>query len=227
MADKSTTTPSEESQPKPRSRFVEARERFATRLYWWADTHLRWLWRRLGSYCNCRRDILSEEGIREEYRVRIGRTRAWLYEAQEAGVMAGQSGDRWVVARSTSMRIPFTHAHVGSLDVLCACGGWIPVNAHPGNFEPTGDTLRWADRGIRRMLMSQTFRSASSAERKIDQITGSESRIRSWLRWGLDVVLVVVTLIAVCGPSSIPESGPFTGPEVLPRQSDSTDAPAP
>lgn len=226
MRDESLTTAAEKSQPKPPSRFVETRARISEKLVHWADHNLRWLWRRLGSHCNCRRRLLSQERIRESYVVRLGRTPTH-YDVARADAMAAKGQDRWVVVRSGSTSVPYSGLRLGFVDVLCSCGGWIPLNADPPNFEPSGSTLQWTDPGMRRMLLAHTYRSVSSAERRIDQIVSRESRIRSWLRWGLDLVLVGVTLFAVFGTNSTPESGPPVDPGAPPGQSAQTDAPAP
>lgn len=226
MRDQSLTTAAEGSQPKSPSRLVETRARLSEKLFHWAEHNLRWLWRRLGSYCNCRRRLLSQEGIRESYVVRLGRTPTH-YEVARADWAAAKGADRWVVTRGGATRIPYAGALVPFVDALCSCGGWIPRNVRPSDLESSGDTLRWTDRGMRRMSMAHTYYSVSSAERRIDQIVSRESRIRSWLRWGLDLVLVGVTLFAVLGTNSTPESGPPADPGAPPRHSVQTDAPAP
>ena len=220
------TTPSEESQPTRRSRFGEARERFATRLQWWADEHLRWLWRRLGSYCNCRQDILSSEGIREKYLVRIGHART-SYDVERANLFTPKSSERCVVLRHEMVRFPYTRRFFASTDVLCSCGGWIPTTAHPGDWNVSGESLRWTDHGIRRMINAHAFHSVSSAERRIDQITGREGRIRNWLRWGLDLTLIAITLFAVLRTSSTPAPATPVDPATPPNPAAQTDTPAP
>ena len=141
------------------------------------------LWRRLGGYCGCRREVLEPQGLFESAPIWLGLKRK-NYRVDVAGPWTDSDSQSLVVRRDmTIVNHLMGRTESYSLALLCTCGRWVPAGLSAGpsaadQVQP-GSALR-----RQRTLTVRRFSSINLAEQQITQLMAEDShakwRARGW-----------------------------------------------
>ena len=180
-----------------RRRTDEVQARFRQSVYWWSARRLQPLWRRLGDYCDCRRDELAELGAHFSYPPRLGRIRK-SYDVYTTRLLATPPRDNpialssgFVVSKTEIMDKHFPNGGMSIyMSVLCSCDRWQPANISL----PATENSDLIDRvNIHHWQGVRRFSSRSLAEQQIGQIINRTNRMSRTK--GL-IIAILASLIA-------------------------------